>query len=147
MRMRKVSFVVSAGWLVAGMAAAIAVAAAGFDSFQQGAKAAGMAGAFTAQADDPSAMFHNLGGLGMFEGREFYAGGNLIFLGDSTFRGLEPFPGSGQTGEQVDKSIVTPHFYWVEPVGAKVNFGLAINSPFSLKTEWANADQDVHPLV
>ena len=39
--------------------AAFPVDGAGFGVFQQGAKAMGMAGAFTAQADDPSAMFHN----------------------------------------------------------------------------------------
>ena len=44
--------------------AATPIFAAGFGIFEQGSKAMGMAGAFTAQADDPSAMFHNVGGLG-----------------------------------------------------------------------------------
>ena len=35
---------------------------AGFGIFEHGSKAMGMAGAFTAQADDPSLLFHNAGG-------------------------------------------------------------------------------------
>src|SRR5258705_4907594 len=36
---------------------------AGFSIFEQGAKASGMAGAFVATADDPSAVFYNPAGI------------------------------------------------------------------------------------
>src|SRR5438552_19023354 len=38
-------------------------AAAGFALFEEGARAMGFAGAYTAQASDPSAIFHNPAGL------------------------------------------------------------------------------------
>ena len=50
------------------------VQAAGFGIFEQGTKAMGMAGAFTAQADDPSALFHNAGGLAFVDEPEIAAG-------------------------------------------------------------------------
>jgi len=57
---------------VLGVAAAVApVSAAGFGIFEQGTRAMGMAGAFTAQADDPSALWHNAGGLAFFDETDF----------------------------------------------------------------------------
>ena len=116
--------------------------AAGFAIFEQGAKPMGSAMAFTAQADDPSALFYNVGGLGFFEQRRFLAGATLIFLGDSAFQGAAPFPGPGATGEQVDQVQVPPHLYWVEPLGdgRRFKFGLSVTSPFGLSTEWEDPD-------
>jgi len=114
--------------------------AAGFAIYEQGAKAMGMAGAFTAQSDDPSAMFYNLGGVAFFEEQEFYAGISLISLGDSTFQGALPYPGTDATGEQVDQIVTPPHFYWVRPINKKLVFGLGLNSPFGLVTEWDDPD-------
>ena len=114
--------------------------AAGFAIYEQGAKAMGMAGAFTAQADDPSAMFFNLGGVAFFEEQEFYVGISLISLGDSTFQGASPFPGTDATGEQVSQIVTPLHFYWVRPINEKIKFGLALNSPFGLVTEWDDPD-------
>src|SRR5215218_9945800 len=51
------------------------VRGAGFGLFEQGAKAMGMAGAFTAQADDPSLFFYNVGGLGLANQRQWALGG------------------------------------------------------------------------
>ncbi|MCZ6727674.1 MAG: hypothetical protein O7A98_10040 [Acidobacteria bacterium] len=50
----------------------------GFSIFEQGSRAMGMAGAFTAQADDGSALFHNVGGLGFLEDRQLSAGATYI---------------------------------------------------------------------
>jgi len=114
--------------------------AAGFAIFEQGAKAMGMAGAFTAQADDPSALFHNVGGIGLFEDREFYAGLGLISLGNSDFQGTLPFPGPTSTASQKDQLLVSPHFYWIEPLNDKWTLGVALDAPFGLATEWDNPD-------
>jgi len=127
----------------AGLAAALAVfpvRAAGFGIFEQGSKAMGEAMAFTAQADDPSAMFYNVGGLGLLHEREFYAGLTLVSLGDSSFVGAAPFPGPTETGEQTDRMVIPPHFYWVEPIGEKTTFGLSLTSPFGLITQWDSPD-------
>lgn len=111
-------------------------AAAGFGIFEQGSKAMGMAGAFTAQADDPSAMFHNVGGLAFFDEREIQVGLTVISAGGPDFSGAPPFPGSGVREQGEDLLEIPPHFYWVQPMGEKTNFGLAINSPFGLSSEW-----------
>jgi len=114
--------------------------AAGFGIFEQGTKAMGLANAFTAQADDPSAMFFNVGGLAFINEREFQVGVTLIFLGDSDFSGANPFPGEGYTASQ-EKNVVTPiHFYYAQPLTENLTFGLALYNPFGLVTEWADQD-------
>ena len=52
--------------------------AAGFAIFEQGARAMGFAGAFTAQANDPCAIFHNAAGIAFLKGKQLYLGGTLI---------------------------------------------------------------------
>ena len=71
-----------------GLAALVALSAgavhgAGFSIFEQGTKAMGMAGAFTAQADDPSLLFHNAGGLAFVNERAFSAGVTWIHGNES----------------------------------------------------------------
>lgn len=103
----------------------------------------GSAMAVTAQGDDPSTMFYNVGGLGFFEQRAFEVGATAIFLGDSQFQGVAPFPGPSATGDQTDRIVVPVHFYWAEPLGDGKRFvlGIAVNSPFGLATEWDDPDQ------
>jgi long-chain fatty acid transport protein len=84
-------------------------------------------------------MFYNLGGIAFTEKRDFYAGISLIFLGDSTYQGVAPIP-STVTGEQVSQLEIPPHFYWVEPISERLKFGLALNAPFGLVTEWEDPD-------
>ncbi len=130
---------------VAPLALATLVAApawgAGFSIFEAGSKAMGTAGAFTGMADDPSAMFHNVGGLAFFKEREIYAGVTLINPLESTFEGEAPFPGRGVLAE-VDAGIFTPiHGYYVRPINDRWTFGAAINNPFGLAVEWEDPDQ------
>jgi long-chain fatty acid transport protein len=113
-----------------------ALMAAGFGIFEQGAKGMGMGGAFTATADDPSAMFHNVGGLALLDEREFQLGATLITSDGSEFMGAGPFPGDGVLEHLESISVPLPHFYWVEPINDRWTFGLAVNSPFGLVTEW-----------
>lgn len=114
---------------------------AGFGIFEHGSKAMGMAGAFTAQADDPSAMFHNAAGLAFQKERAFQVGTTLISNTEAEFEGLGEFPGPGQTGEQADAIFFPSHVYWVEPIGPNWTFGLGFNNPFGLRVEWDNPDQ------
>ena len=128
------------GRFVAVLAACVLAAsptfAAGFGLFEQGAKAMGMAGAFTAQADDGSALFHNAGGLAFFEHREIM-GGFTYFKGtEADFRGANPYPGEGASAKQVLLSEITPHAYWIQPLSANWKFGFGIEAPFGLTTEW-----------
>ena len=113
---------------------------AGFGIFEQGTKAMGMAGAFTAQADDGSAMFHNVAGLGFQKERRFDLGVTYITAAKAEFDGANPFPGVGVHEEQESLSEFPPHFYWVQPIGEKLTFGLGLNTPFGLSTSWKDPD-------
>ena len=118
---------------------------AGFLLFEQGSKAMGMAGAFTAQADDGSAMFHNVAGLAFqdfAEGKErsFLAGITFVRPTESGFQGQAPFPGPTATGEQADQLFTVPHVYFARRLNSRWTFGLGVNAPFGLSTEWDNPE-------
>lgn len=114
--------------------------AAGFGIFEHGTKAMGMSSAFTAQADDPSAMFFNAAGIAFQHERDFMLGVTYIFSTEATFDGAAPFPGPNVSEEQEKLSEFPPHFYWVEPINDRMTFGLGINAPFGLSTEWKDPD-------
>lgn len=113
---------------------------AGFGIFQQGAKAMGMAGAFTAQADDPSALFHNVGGMAHQNERAFQLGATFISIGATDFVGVAPGIAPGAIEQSEAQFEVPAHFYWIEPLGERWTFGLAVNSPFGLTSEWPDDD-------
>lgn len=123
-------------------------AASGFAFFAHGAKAAGMAGAFIAQADDPTAIYYNIGGLALEERRnaadqqvkerKLTLGTSYFSLNESLYQGLPPGPGEGTTGEQRDLSEIVPQIYAVIPVSPRLKAGVAIHTPFLLETEWAD---------
>ena len=124
--------------MVSGLAPASA-GAAGFAIFEQGARAMGFAGAFTAQASDPSAIFHNAAGLAFLRGRQAYAGGSLI-APRATFRGADPFPGSAVT-ERADMGVlVPPTAYYAQALSERLVLGVGWTTPFGLHTRWANPD-------
>ncbi|MCP4663987.1 MAG: hypothetical protein GY856_52055 [bacterium] len=123
-----------AAWLL--IAVATPVQGAGFGIFEHGSKAMGMAGAFTAQADDGSTLFYNVGGLGFLEEKELYAGTTFIYAVESTLEGLDPFPGAAAGGEQETNLFFPSHLYYIRPIGDGLNFGFAFNSPFGLTTDW-----------
>ncbi len=123
-----------------GALSATPASAAGFGIFEQGSKAMGMAGAFTAQADDGSAMFHNVGGLAFQHERSFSLGTTLISLGDSKFQGAAPFPGPTARAEQADNLVTPSHVYYVQPLNDAWTFGFSFNNPFGLVTEWDKPD-------
>lgn len=124
-----------------GVLAAAPMYAAGFSIFEQGTKAMGMAGAFTAQADDPSLLFHNAGGLAFVTEREISTGLTWITSTEAEMEGLNPFPGAGYQAEQETLSEFPPHLYWVQPINDTWKFGLGINAPFGLTTSWEDPDQ------
>lgn len=115
--------------------------AAGFSIFEQGAKAMGMAGAFTAQADDPSLLFHNAGGLAFVTEREVSTGFTWITSTKAELDGANPFPGEGYHAEQEGLSEFPPHLYWVQPISDTWKFGLGINAPFGLTTSWEDPNE------
>jgi long-chain fatty acid transport protein len=113
--------------------------AAGFALFEQGARGMGFAGAFTAQANDPSAIFHNAAGVAFLKGRQLYLGG--VFVSPSTsFVGDDPYPGAGRS-EEMDTGIVPfPSVYYTQALSDRLGVGVGVHVPYGLKTEWANPD-------
>lgn len=128
----------------AGVAAAMVAGpsfGAGFGIFEQGSRAMGMAGAYTAQAEDGSAMFHNVAGLAFQQEGGLELGVTLITFSEADFQGAAPFPGTGATGEQESTVFFPPHAYWVKPLNERLTFGFSANSPFGLTTSWDNVDE------
>jgi long-chain fatty acid transport protein len=111
--------------------------AAGFAIFEQGARAMGFAGAYTALADDPSAMFHNVAGIGFLKGTQVQLGVTAIHP-TSSFVGDNPFPGAGVSEKQDVGILPPPHFYITHQLGQKAVVGLGVDVPFGLRTEWEN---------
>jgi long-chain fatty acid transport protein len=110
----------------------------GFSIFEQGAKATGMAGAFVATADDPSAIFFNPAGLAQQRHLTLLAGGTAINFANE-FRGAsnDEFT-SGVKAEYVHHTFVPPNAYVAIPIGQNLTFGLGTFAAFGLRTNWAD---------
>lgn len=104
----------------------------------QGAKATGMGLAFTAVADDPSAIFYNPAGLGWQKHFEAQIGSEFLSKVKGDFEGANPFPGIGVTEKMHKTTFVVPNIYVVAPLTNEINFGLGINSPYGLGYSWDN---------
>ena len=112
--------------------------ASGFALFEQGAKATGMAGAFAATADDPSAMFYNVAGLAQQRRGGILLGGTLINF-QNQFRGdPNDLFTSGTTGKYRAHTFIPPNAYVVLPIGQNMTFGVGVMTPFGLRTDWEN---------
>jgi long-chain fatty acid transport protein len=128
------------GLSVALLSLALAVpdaSGAGFSIFEQGAKGMGFAGAFTAQANDPSAIFHNPAGIAWLKGTQVYFGGTVV-RPHSDFAGAVPFPGPSVTEKSDAGVVVPPTFYLTRSMGGKTAVGVGVMTPFGLKTKWAS---------
>lgn len=111
--------------------------AAGFALFEHGNRGMAMGGAFTAVADDPSALFWNPAGMAFQtdKGTQVLGGFTLIKL-EQTFYGDSPYPGDGYVAEQKSQIFYPMHFYVVMPINDKVSVGGGMFTPFGLGTWW-----------
>lgn len=116
------------------------VFSSGYSIFEQGVKASSLAGAFTATADDPSAIFYNVAGIGFLTKEQLYIGGNLIFTGGS-FNGANPFPGASVKEKLDSKSFFIPNIYYLKPYTNKITFGIGLFSSYGLSTEWKEREK------
>jgi long-chain fatty acid transport protein len=110
--------------------------AAGFTAPDPGIKAMGLAGAFTAQASDPTASFYNPGGLALLKKGKLTAGLAADYLNESQYQGAAPGIGVGTAGQQKKTFTILPHLYAVLPLGDKLKLGVAVYTPYAFKTEW-----------
>ena len=120
------------------LAASVSAFGAGFSIFEQGAKASGMAGAFVATADDPSAIFYNPAGLAQQREMSILAGATFInfsneFTGDPNSEYT-----SGTEGKYDRHTFVPPNMYGIIPIGDNLTFGIGAYSAWGLRTDWAD---------
>ncbi|HVR71363.1 MAG TPA: outer membrane protein transport protein [Vicinamibacteria bacterium] len=131
------SVALAAALLAVSIAGAAPARAAGFALFEQGARGMGFAGAFTAQASDPSAIFHNAAGIAFLRGKQIYLGGTLV-APSSTFEGASPFPGEGVTEKTDAGLLIPPSAYYTHALAPDIVAGVGVHVPFGLRSRWAN---------
>jgi long-chain fatty acid transport protein len=114
--------------------------ASGFAIENQGTRAMGMAGAFVAQASDPSAIFYNAAGVAFLKGTRVYLSGGFGSVG-TDFTGEGPYPPVG-TPEATDRDFrVLPSLYYTQQLSERLYVGLGFEAPFGFSAQWQNPDQ------
>jgi len=105
--------------------------AAGFAITAQGAAASGKSSAFTAQADDPSALFYNPAGIVQLRTAAVLVGTSII-IPHTEYR-----PASAGVPDRENRQLFfPPHLYVTLPLGKRFSAGLGVFSPFGVGTEW-----------
>ncbi|MFC2103161.1 OmpP1/FadL family transporter [Bacteroidota bacterium] len=104
----------------------------GFQLNEHGSKPLGLGGAFTAIADDASAVYWNGAGLSFLEGTNLILGSALIAPGTS-FRGVTPSVDKTFMDSQV---FYVPHFFLSHKLSESFSVGLGVSVPFGLGTRW-----------
>jgi long-chain fatty acid transport protein len=119
-------------------------AAAGLKVNEQGGKAMGMGNAFTAQADDPSALFYNPAGIAFLKGAQITLGATNIlvpsteFNGTTALSGNAPNVGSTNVFEKAKQDLfIAPTLYATYSFeGVPFSVGLGINAIYPLAKSW-----------
>jgi long-chain fatty acid transport protein len=111
---------------------------AGFLIFEQGAKAMGMAGAFTATADDPSAIFNNAAGITQLPGTQLSIGNTFIRNDQKYEVPRELTMGPDFHEEMQSRTFFLPHLYLTHRINDQVTFGFGYYSPFGIGTNWSD---------
>ncbi len=138
MRIGKVSAI-----LVVLMFAATSAMAGGFRLPEAGAKAMGMGFAFTAQADDPSAIYFNPAGITQLEGNNLKFGVTYVKQNGGTFTGSTPLTltptGYASVSEtQKDLDFFVPNAFFTRKASPNFAYGVGIFAPFGLGQEYEN---------
>lgn len=111
----------------------------GFALYEHGAKAISMGGAFTAIADDGSALFFNPAGIA-FQKRSLF-GSTAIILPSAEFDGENPFPGTGVNEKMPSQQFFPSSFAYTQSMNDRWSFAVGMYSPFGLGTTWENPDE------
>lgn len=121
-------FIITAGALILCMPARVSAGPV------LGAKASGMATAFTAVADDGSAIVFNPAGLTGLKGFQAYGGVNAVFLSS---RYEDP---AGDSERTDFKMFLSPFLFLTDDLGRKdMMFGIGLFSPFGIGGRlWSN---------
>jgi long-chain fatty acid transport protein len=135
-RSRRCAMLIAAGAL--GLVPSRAHAAA-FALYEEGALGMGFAGAFTAQASDASAIFHNPAGIAFLKGTQISLGGTLI-TPSTDFTGADPYPGAGRLETMNVGSTPIPAVYVSHQISDRFVVGVGWNTPFGLKSAWTSPE-------
>jgi long-chain fatty acid transport protein len=107
------------------------VYAGGFQLNEHGARSLAMGNAFTAVANDVSAIYWNGAGLTQLAGTSFMVGTTLIAPG-SSFEEL-----STGTKYDAESQVFFPtHFFAAHKISSQFAAGIGFTSPFGLGTKW-----------
>lgn len=104
---------------------------AGFLVYNQDAASSGMANAFTAIADNASAVFYNPAGINQLEGTQLRSG-FMLYYPNASFRGAE----SGERTDMHDDISALLSGYLTHKINDKISIGGGVFSPFGLVTDW-----------
>jgi len=116
-----------------GLAIATAAHASGFSLIESNADGQGSARAGSAAvAENASTLFFNPAGMTRLPGRQLVASLHAI---DVSVRFDDGNPATADGGDAGGLSLV-PNLYYAMPITASLWFGLGINVPFGLKTEY-----------
>ncbi len=107
------------------------VAAAGFYVYEQGTKASTLAGAFIAQADDPSALFYNPAGITQLDGAHLLIGTTSV-IQESEY----PTPINTIQHQQERDFLFPSSLYYTYQLNDRLTAGVAFYSPFEATVEW-----------
>ena len=124
-------------WSMLAALAAAPAFAGGFAIFGQSARGVGLAGAMTADSDDPSALFYNPASSA-FQETSYVAGVMVRANWDLTFDS-QPSSGVATQFAQDDPSLL-PHAYTVQTLKPYLKLGLAVYQPFDHDATWNNID-------
>ena len=106
--------------------------AGGFQLNQHGAKASGMSGAFTAVANDPSAVYWNPAGLSYIKGTNFMLSSHFVSP-SSGFRGISP---SVEEFKVAKRTFYPSNFFASHSFDENWAAGIGFTVPFGLGTKW-----------
>ena len=123
--------------------------AAGFRLPEAGVKAMGMGFAFTAVADDPSAIYFNPAGLTQLKGQNVMLGVTYVRENGGEFSGTTPLTFNGETFDsrtETQKSLnfFIPNAYYTRTTNSgNVAYGVGIFAPFGLGQEYKDKDSSI----
>jgi long-chain fatty acid transport protein len=104
----------------------------GFEVPMQGARAAGQADAFVAQADDPSAIHYNPAGLTQLRGTNVSVGALGLFPEWT-------FDADSGPDQSMHLPSLLPHVYAASDFGLdRWRFGFGLNNPFGMNEDWGD---------
>ncbi len=118
------------------LALTVPALAAGFSIFEQGAKASGMAGAFVATADDPSAIFYNPAGIAQQRELSVLTGATFINFTSEFTGDPNSVYTAGAEGKYDRHTFVPPNAYGIVPIGNNLTFGVGLFAAWGLRTDW-----------